>query len=278
MSLVIMALAGLQTLAPTPSEPRYYFFLSDQRIVTVEVVNDRKAVLNYINLGDTFELLEAPGLLVLTGDGRAYGGRFIEVEAPASPEHRFKISELVSPRRFIGWNILGKYPSPPTSAEVFVRVGSRVVQPEEVSRDDFNLLASRIESLDLSMTDGRQMVLQAGFRRGYGDLHASGSERTRALEAHFPDLRLLPPVVLANPQPRLPQAFAHLTDPVEVEVTGTVNRAGGITGLRVKEGRTPELDALALEAVRNNWEFLPAVSDGEVAESEVTVVVTFGRR
>jgi len=274
---VLLVLASTASSAPQAlSETRYYFFLSDQRVVTVELVNQSKAILNYINLGDTFEVLQGPGLLLFDKDSQAYPGRFIEVEG-ADPEQRFKVSDLVSPHRYTGYTILGKFPEKERAAEVFLKVGSRVAELEEVPEEEFDFLAARIESMDLSIPGGMKVVTEAGFRRGYGVLHSAGSPRAEGLEGQFPDLRLLPPLILTSPSPRLPRAYSHLPDPVVVEVLGRVNRAGGITDLRISKGIEGALDDMARETVLNSWEFLPAVSDGKVAESELTLAVVFRR-
>ena len=81
---------------------RHYFFLSDQRIVTVELINPQKAILNYINLGDTYEFLEAPGLLILDSDGGFFNGHVLEIEEAEDPRERFKVSELIQPHVYVG--------------------------------------------------------------------------------------------------------------------------------------------------------------------------------
>ena len=98
MGMIGLATSGLLT-GQAASGTRHYFFLSDQRIVTLELINERKSILNYINLGDSFEIIQAPLLLILDAEERAYHGHVIEVEETTHPGERFKVTELVQPAR-----------------------------------------------------------------------------------------------------------------------------------------------------------------------------------
>ena len=112
----------------TASGPRHYFFLSDQRVITVELISEQKSILNYINLGDSFEIILAPGLLILDAEGRAYHGHVFEVEDATHPNDRFKVTELVQPNGFVGYNIWGNYSFQTPPEKVFLKVGSRIAE------------------------------------------------------------------------------------------------------------------------------------------------------
>ncbi len=104
------------------SGTRHYFFLSDQRIITVELINEQTTILNYINLGDSFEIIQAPGLLILDAEGRPYHGHVIEAEDANHPSERFKVTELVQPDRYVGYNIWGNYSFQTLPEKVFLKV------------------------------------------------------------------------------------------------------------------------------------------------------------
>lgn len=276
MGMVGLATSGLLT-GQAASGTRHYFFLSDQRIVTVELISERKSILNYINLGDSFEIIQAPLLLILDEEDRAYHGHVIEVEEATHPGERFKVTELVQPARYFGFNIWGNYSFQSAPEKAYLKVGSRIVELAPVSESDFNFLATRIGNLDLEMEDGKQMVLMAGFRQGWGTIHSSGAEEVREIEPLFPDLKLVPPVFLEGAQPGLPASFAHLPDPVVVELSARVSRAGALSDIEVVHGLAPRLDRLAIDTVRNTWSFLPAISEGKIADTQLTFNVVFRR-
>ncbi len=259
------------------SGTRHYFFLSDQRVITVELINEQKSILNYINLGDSFEIIQAPELLILDAEGLPYHGHVIEVENANHPGDRFKVTELVQPDRYVGYNILGNYRFQAPPEKVFLKVGSRIVELEPVSESDFNLLASKIGNLDLAMQNGKQMVLMAGFHQGYGTIYGSGAAEVAQIASHFPDLEIVPPVLIASAQPVLPASFAHLPDPVVVELNGRVSRSGALSDIEVVHSVAPRLDQLARETAQNTWTFLPAISKGEVADIQLTFNVVFRR-
>lgn len=277
LTVMICLAASCFVAGQTASGPRHYFFLSDQRVITVELINEQKTILNYINLGDSFEIIQAPGLLILDAEGLPYHGHVFEVENATHPNDRFKVTELVQPDRYVGYNIWGNYSFQTPPEKVFLKVGSRIAELEPVSQTDFNLLASKIGNLDLAMEDGKQMVLLAGFRQGWGTIYGSGAVEVQQIEGHFPDLEIVPPVLLDGAQPALPSSFAHLPDPVVVELSGRVSRSGALTDIEVVNGIAPRLDQLARETAQNTWSFLPAISKGKVADIRLTFNVVFRR-
>ncbi len=277
LTVIIYLAASWFAAGQAASGTRHYFFLSDQRIITVELINEQKTILNYINLGDSFEIIQAPGLLILDAEGRPYHGHVIEVEDATHPSDRFKVTELIQPDRYVGYNIWGNYRFQSPPEKVFLKVGSRIVELEPVSKSDFDLLAFKIGDLDLAMENGKQMVLTAGFRQGYGTIYGSGAAEVQQIENHFPDLELLAPVLLEGAQPALPSSFAHLADPVVVELSARVSRSGGLSNIEVVHGIAPRLDQLAQETAQNTWTFLPAISKGKIADIQMTIDVVFRR-
>ena len=279
ISMTLMILIGASGFAvgQVPSGTRHYFYLSDQRIITLELVNEQKAILNYISLGDAFEIIQAPGLLIFDSEGHPFHGHLIEVEEAADPNDRFKVTELAQPRSYAGYNIWGDFRLQRPAQEAYFQVGSCIVKLEPLLEEDFEWLAGKIGDLDLSMEDGKQMVLQAGFLQGHGTLYTSGAGEMEEVEGHFPDLELLQPVLISGPRPLLPSSFSDLPDPVLIVLSARVSRSGGLTELLVARGVEPRLDDLALQTVQNSWTFLPAISKGEVAAARLTFNVVFRR-
>ena len=256
---------------------RHYFYLSDKRIVTLELIDERSVILNYINLADTIEFVRAPEVLVVESAGTIHVGHVIEVEGAEDPSKKFKVSELVKPREFKGYTILGRFlfKTPPTQA--YLRVGSKIVEFEPLSEEQFESVASRIGELEMGMEDTRVMLRFVGFTRGFGKLHKVGSPESERLAPLFPDLDLIAPVILADPAPTLPESERGRRDPVIVQLTAGVGLSGGIFNITVKEGINSKLDQLAMDFVRNSWRMLPAISKGKIANSEAVLNVRFRR-
>ena len=103
-AMIYLAASGFAA-GQSASGTRHYFFISDQRVITVELISEHKSILNYINLGDSFEIIQAPQLLILDAESRPYHGHLIEVEDATHPNERYKVTELVQPDGYVGYNI-----------------------------------------------------------------------------------------------------------------------------------------------------------------------------
>ena len=255
----------------------HHLYLSNQRVITVELISKQRTILNYINLGEIFETVQAPMLLILDSEGKIYRGHLMEIEDSTDSGDRFKIEELIKPGEYKGFDILGNFRFTGTPQKAFLRLGARIIALQSLSPEEFELAASKIGGLDLAIADGKEMVMEAGFRQGHGTIYDAGEEEIAGLEKYFPDLDLLAPVVLSEPKPTLPKSFAHLPDPVTVLLKAVVSQTGGLFEVEVAEGVDPKLDEMAVQTVYNSWAFLPAISEGEIIPSEVTLGVVFQR-
>ncbi|MBI4446730.1 MAG: energy transducer TonB [Acidobacteria bacterium] len=251
-----------------------FLYLSDQRIATVELVSDHEAILNYFNLKDDYEVIQAPYLVIQFENEAALRGHVIQNERPSSPPQKYQVHDLLKPRDYRGFTVLGNFRNPSNCRQAFLKVGSQVLELEPVEEEEFGLTEARVGRLDLQSEDRVGMIENAGFTRGYGTIHPVGSETFSRLERLFPDLESIAPLVLKNPPPRLPDRHPS-ADTVLVKVKGLVNREGGIFDLKVLDEVEPDLGQAAVETIRNSWVFLPAISKGEVAEAEVTLNVVF---
>ena len=255
----------------------HYIYLSDQRVITVELVSKEEVILNYINLGETFEIIQAPMLIVLDSEGNIYRGHLMKSNGFSDPNKRFQVSKLINPLEYDGFDIVGNYHFSGTSKQVLLKIGARIIMFQPLSEDEFELVASRISGIDLEVNDGKKMLMGAGFQHGYGEIYNAGDEGIVELEKHFPDLILLSPVVLFNPKPLLPKSFNNFSDPVIVLLEAIVTQSGGLVDIKVAKGIDPALDQMAVQTVRDSWVFLPAISEGEVSSSEVSLEVVFLR-
>ncbi len=271
-------LAGLSTATAVAQGNKYFFYVSDKRLATLElVVGKNRAIVNYINLDDVIELVEAPNLLVLDANGRAYHGHLIVNENPGEGEARYRVSDLVKPRQFRGYEIVGDFRFQAPPQEAYLRLGARIIRLDPLDKDDFEIEAAKVERIDLT-GDPKVALSDAGYWRGLGELYFPESAESQRLSSLFPGSGPLPPALLQSPPPRLPAKWSSLPDPVTVRLKAMVSRAGALSKLEVLEGVNPEIDEVAFETVRNSWLFLPAVSNGEPAGADLTLNVVFERQ
>ncbi len=278
IALLGFAFAGDSLAQPKQiSGTRQYMYLSDQRILTLEIANSEKVILNYINLGQAYDLIEAASVVLLDELGGSYRGHVIAIEPVTDPAERYKASELLSPKKFEGFTILGDFRMDAPAKTAYFKTGGRILELEALTAEDFEKAAELIAGIDLTTDDPKFALQRAGFRRGYGKIFFAGTPNADNLEKYFAQADVLAPIPVYRPAPRLPSKFADLPDPVFVELKLLVSKAGGLYQFEVTRSPNPALGELAMETVKNSWRFLPAISKGQVADASLTLRVTFQR-
>jgi len=252
-------------------------YLSDQRILTLEVVNSDKVILNYINLGQAYDLVEASMVVLLDELGAGYRGHVIAIEPVTDPAERYKVSELLAPKQFKGFTILGNFRMDAPAKSAYFKTGGRVMELEAMTAEDFEKAASLVAGVDLATDDPKFALQRAGFKRGYGKIYFAGTPEADELEKWFLQADVLSPIPVYRPAPKLPAKFADLPSPVVVELKLFVSKSGGLYQFQVAKAPNAEVGELALATVKNSWRFLPAISKGQVSDASLTLRVTFER-
>jgi len=199
------------------------------------------------------------------------------MENPSNPMQTYQARQLVSPGKYEGFQIMGRFDLNGPPEKVLFLVGGRILDLAPVNARDFEMIAERVGLIDLGNPDRVAAVERAGFFEGQGKMYFSGSEEAAPFENLFVQSEVLPPMALATPLPRLPSSEASLPDPVIVSVRAVVSRAGGLMNVEINEGVNPKLDSIAVQTVQNSWVFLPAISKNEVAQAELKLRVIFQR-
>ena len=256
---------------------RHFLYISNQRVVTVEMIDEGETILNYINLGGNYELLESTNLLILDTTGGGYRGHLFKRDQADAEGQVFQVTDLVEPRQFRGYSILGNFRFEAPPAAVYFRLGGRILELTPLTPEEFEKAADRVGNLDLEVENSTLAVYDAGFRQGVGRLLRAGTPEGDPITRLVADRELYPPIVLKNRAPRLLSKFSHLPDPVVVRIRLEVTALGGLVNHSVEEGVDPELDQIALEVVRNSWIVLPAISEGKTAGADLVVRVQFER-
>lgn len=278
IAVLALALAGVLLAQPKRiSGTRQYMYLSDQRILTLEVVNSERVILNYINVGQAYDLVEAPMVVLLDELGGSYRGHVIAVEPVTDPAERYRVSELLPPKQFKGFTILGNFRMEAPAKSAYFKTGGRVIELEALSTEDFDKAAAMVAGIDMTTDDPKFALQRAGFRRGYGKIFFAGSPEANELEKWFAQGEVLAPIPVYRPAPKLPAKFSSLPNPVVVELKLSVSKSGGLYQFQVAKSPNPEIGELAMETVKNSWRFLPAISKGQVADANLTLRVTFER-
>ena len=278
MAVVGFALATDSLAQPKQiSGTRQYMYLSDQRILTLEVANSEKAILNYINLGQAYDLIEATNVVLVDELGGSYRGHVIAIEPVTDPTERYKVSELLAPKKFEGFTILGDFRMEAPAKTAYFKTGGRILELEALTAEDFEKAAELVAGIDLTTDDPKFALQRAGFTRGYGKIFFAGTPNADNLEKYFAQADVLAPIPVYRPAPKLPTKFADLPDPVFVELKLLVSKSGGLYQFEVTRSPNPTVGELAMETVKNSWRFLPAISKGQVADASLTLRVTFQR-
>jgi len=273
-----LAFAGSLLAQPkTISGTRQYLYLSDQRILTLEVVNSEKVILNYINVGQAYDLVEAPSIVLVDELGGSYRGHVIAIEPVTDPAERYRVNELLAPKKFKGFTILGNFRMDAPAKTAYFRTGGRVIELEPLTADDFEKAAAMVAAIDLTTDDPKFALQKAGFKRGYGKIYFAGTPEANDVEKWFTQADVLAPIPVYRPAPKLPAKFADLADPVVVELKLSVSKSGGLYQFQVTKSPNPTVGELAMDTVKNSWRFLPAISKGQVADASLTLRVKFDR-
>ena len=255
----------------------HFLYVSNQRVVTLELIDEGETILNFINLGKNFELLQSTNLLILDTTGGAYRGHLFKRDRADEEGQAFQVTDLIEPRQFKGYSILGNFRFKAPPAAVFLRLGARILELAPLAPEEFEKAADKVGKLDLEVENSTLALYDAGFLQGVGQLLRAGTPEGDSIDALLTDSELYPPIILKNPAPRLLSKFSHLPDPVVVRIRLEVTALGGLINHSVEESVDPELDSIALGVVRNSWVVLPAISDGKPAGAELVVRVEFER-
>ena len=276
---ILLFLAGLAgSTASVCAQPGTgYLYLSDQRIVTLEVVNGSRAVINYLNLSEAYSVFMPFNLIVFGNQGQWKRGQVIKNEDLSDTDNRFFATSLIKPGKVFGVEVMGDLKLEGEVEGACLKIEGRILIFEKLNKRDFEVALARISNIDLDRNNRKSALQRAGFNRGFGRMVFEGTDAAKEYSAYFMEDTVLGPVAIADPKPLLPSAFSHLPDPVVVRVTGFISRFGGLKDTSVIKSLDPVLDEFALETVRGSWQFLPAVQGTEVAEAEVNLNVVFRR-
>ncbi|HSR69775.1 MAG TPA: hypothetical protein VLU25_17715 [Acidobacteriota bacterium] len=277
VKLLFVLLSGFLAAAFLQAQPGslHYLYLSDQRVVTVELIDAESVIINYVNLSDTIVTVRAPWVVVQDAQQSVYRGHVILNENPLSPFEQYDVTDQIGPGEFKGYTVLGRFDFQAPPVKCYFREAGEVLALEPLTADEFELAANRIGELNLEMADRTAMIQQAGFFEGHGQRHRSGEDSFAPLAELFPDLDLLGPMLIRNPRPLLPESDEDLPKPVVVTIECDVARSGGMFNLTVKKGVNKRVDQLAVDFIQNSWKVLPAIANSKVADAKTTLNVLF---
>jgi Gram-negative bacterial TonB protein C-terminal len=254
-----------------------FLYLSDQRIVTLEVVTDHSAVINYLNLAESYSMFIPSNLIIFGNQENWKRAQVIKNDDISDSDNRFFASSLINPGKVYGVEVMGDMKLEGEVEGACLRIEGRILIFEHLNKRDFEVALARISNIDLDRRNRKTALKRAGFNRGFGRMVFEGTKDSVKYEEYFMEDPVFGPVAVVDPKPLLPSAFRSLPDPVVVRVAGFISRYGGLKKTSVLEGINPILDEQALETVRASWQFLPAVQSNEVAEAEVKLNVVFRR-
>ncbi|MBI4454552.1 MAG: energy transducer TonB [Acidobacteria bacterium] len=246
-----------------------FVYVSDHRVITIEPVSENRLILNVINLSDEVLVVHPYDVLLQAGSKTSLGQVFQKDEKGAADV--FYATRLIKPREFVGLTVMGDL-MPEPSAVVF-RSASRFFFLQKLEKIELDILARQITTIDLQRENSELALKHAGIIQGYGKLEYYPDGETENLDGQFPEIgEVLPPLIVQKSDPKV---IGAVLPGSEVEVKGLVSKRGELLDAHISKGLSPEADRRALAVIENSWKFLPAVRDGEVLESTVTLRVRF---
>ena len=141
----------------------HFLYLSDQRIVTVELLDATTLILNYINLSDNFALIESTNILVMDAEGQTYRSHLIQMDKRDEDGRIFRVADLVEPRQYRGYDVLGPFNYKASPKLVYLRLGALILELSPLNAKQFESVSERVSRLDISLSDSSLAVLDAGF-------------------------------------------------------------------------------------------------------------------
>ena len=130
--LLLSALLGSMAAVLAQSEgAHYYFYLSDARIVTIEITDSPD---RHPQLSSTSQIpstrFSPLGWFWSTDEGNSHRGHLIEVENASYEAGRYKAFDLIKPNSFAGYTILGNFRFKAAPQAAYLKVGGRILELE----------------------------------------------------------------------------------------------------------------------------------------------------
>lgn len=241
--------------------------------MTLEWADRENVILNIINLSDEVLVVRADYVILVGPEGQSRYGQVIAEKLEKATRTTYKGSAILKPKGFNGYTIAGPFDLEGELEKVAVRLGSRIFFFEGLDSERFEIVAKQIPEIDLETDNAERAVLRAGISRKFGSVQFRGDPDAPETVVLFPDREILPPVILRRVEPELTSAALQAGARGQIVVEGLVARGGGFLNGKVVKGIGHGMDERTLETIKNGWKFLPAVQNGEVVETTVTVRV-----
>jgi len=279
--LALAALAACLWCSPlfcAQESAQTFVFISPQLILTAEVGGPHSFVLNVINLSDFVMVVQPNEFICKVASGRYYIGQVYDKQSKDNRGEVFKYSAsvLLRSRAFEGLTILGEFLEQKNIVELSLRIGSKRYYLEPVAKLEFEILAAKINELDLTGEDVRVAMEDAGLRP-VGNVRSTDgtSEWDRDWEGLIRYDGVITPKIIEKPAITPTEEAVRTKTYGRVRLSAVINKDGGLQDLRVEKGLGRGLDERAMEAVKNSWVFLPATKNGEVLEGRLEFLVDF---
>jgi len=133
---------------------KYFVFVDYDYIFTLELVENKVPILSFANITDK-RLQLSPGGILLYMRGRRYPVRFLVMDTGNDREHVTIPSTKMYGHSSFGYALKGDFDGMQKLDKVSVKVLGEVLQFEPVSRNEFEVLAAKINRINLASPDIR---------------------------------------------------------------------------------------------------------------------------
>lgn len=133
---------------------KYFVYVDHDYIFTLELVDDKVPVLNFANITDKQQTL-SPGSIQLFLRGRRYPVKFLVMDTGNDRETITIPSTKIYGHSSFGYALKGDFGKLEKLDRVVLKVGGEVFELEPISKNDFEMLALKINRVNLASPDIR---------------------------------------------------------------------------------------------------------------------------
>jgi len=274
----VAALLFASMAARAGEPPAAYAFIGEPYVITAEVADPHRFVLNFFNLSEYVIVVQPSEFIYKSSSGQFYIGQVFDLPTKGTrgDSYRYSASFLLGSFSYKGLDILGAFHDQDSIEELSIRIGAKRYYLQPLNRSQFSELDKKIENLDLTNQNVQAAFRDAGLTALGRVTTTDGTpEWDRDWQGLLLPEGINPPKIINMPD-MSPTDEARRTNTYgKVRLSAVITRDGTILDVSVVKGLGRGLDERAVAGVKANWVFLPATKNGEVIETSAKFDVTF---
>ncbi len=275
---VVVALLFASLAARAAEPPEAYAFIGEPYVITAEVADPHRFVLNFFNLSEFVIVVQPAEFIYKSSSGQFYIGQVFDLPTKGTrgDSYRYSASFLLGSFSYKGLDILGAFHDQDTIEELSIRIGAKRYYLQPLNKSQFSELDKKIEDLDLTNQNAQAALRNAGLTAlGRVTTTDGTAEWDRDWQGLLLPEGINPPRIIDTPDVSPTDEARRTNTYGKVRLSAIITRDGTILDVSVIKGLGRGLDERAVAGVKANWVFLPATKNGEVIETSAKFDVTF---